>query len=385
MGNERAGERAPESTAAFDELIALLGDIRDDYLRSAERFHDELEVVEGFRYVTQLLSEASELMVEADPERPRFSSIVTPARKFLGDNPDSLYQQAVIRGDRAYRITGRRDEQSYISFTVHGPDPAGGINGPVLADINDRDLHIDPDGRYELILSPDEKPAGSDTDWVQIAPSARVVLVRNYYLRERSAQTDPDISVRIHIEPLEDPGPPPPLDDHTLAARLRDANAFLRATTVGMRVFGTPNPTPVPFVSNVPNSVGMPWSFRSSKIDAAGAVDIYYSSGPFDLGPDDALVMEGTLPEGAFTNVMLWNVHMQTLEYVHRRASLNAAQMKLGADRSYRIVISEKDPRIDNWIDTGGHRRGTIFWRFLLPEGQPEQPRCTVVDVREIA
>jgi hypothetical protein len=341
-------------------------------------------VVEGFRYVTHLLSEASELLVEADPERPRFSSIVTPARKFLGDNPDAIYHQAVIRGDRAYRVSGRRDAQTYISFTIHGPDPAGGINGPVLADINDRDLHIGADGRFEVILSPDEKPPGTQADWVQLDPTARFVIVRNYYLHERSAQTDPDIAVRIHIEPLVDPGPPPPLDDRTLASRLRDATEFLRATTTRMRVYGTPSPMPVPFVSDEPNSVGMPSSFRASKIAAAGAVDIYYSSGTFDLGPDDALVMEGSLPEAAFTNVMLWNVHMQTLEYLHRRSSLNAAQMELGPDRSYRIVIAAKDPGVPNWIDTGGHRRGTIFWRFLLPESQPEQPRCKVVPVNSL-
>jgi Protein of unknown function (DUF1214) len=376
--------RAPKSTAAFDELISLLGEIRDGYVLSTERFRDDLDVVEGFRYVTHLLSEGAELFGEADPERPRFSSIVSPARKFLGDNPDSLYQQAVIRGDRAYRVTGHCDEQTYISFTVHGPDPAGGINGPVLADINDRDLHIKADGRYELILSPDPKPADADTDWVQIAPTARIVLVRNYFLRERSAQTDPDIAVRIHIEPVDDPGPPPPLDDATFASRLRDVSAFLRTTTTGMRVFGVPSPTPVPFVSNEPNSVGRPWSFRASEIDAAGAVDIYYSSGTFDLAPDEALVMEGILPEGAFTNVMLWNVHMQTLEYVHRRCSLNAVQMELGPDRSYRIVISETDPGVANWLDTGGHRRGTIFWRFLLPDSQPDHPRCKVVKVTDV-
>jgi hypothetical protein len=376
--------RAPETTAAFDELISLLGEIRDGYVLSAERFGDELEVVEAYRYVTQLLSEASELMAEADPERPRFSTIVSPARKFLGDNPDSIYQQAVIRDDRAYRITGRRDGQTYISFTVHGADPAGGINGPVLADINDRDIHIAPDGTYEVVLSPDPRPEGDTRDWVQLRPGARFVFVRNYYLRERSAQTDPDVAVRVHIEPLDDPGAPAPLDDTTFATRLRDATAFLRATTLGMRVFGSPSPVPVPFVSSEPNSVGTPWSFRSSNIDAAGAVDIYYSSGTFDLGPDDALVMEGILPEGAFTNVMLWNVHMQTLEYVHRRSSLNAAQMELGPDRSYRIVISAEDPGVANWLDTGGHRRGTIFWRFLLPDAQPDHPRCKVVPVNSL-
>jgi hypothetical protein len=372
---------APKSTAAFDELLDLLADIRDEYVLSPKRFDDELDVVEGFRYVTELLSEASELLAEADPERPRFSSIVSPARKFLGDNPDALYQQAVIRGDRSYRVTGRRDEQTYISFTIHGPDPAGGINGPVLADRNDRDLVVQPDGTFEIVLSPDEHPG----NWIRLDPDARMVIVRNYYLRERSVQTDADVAVRLGIEPLDDPGPPPPLDDATFARRLRDANAFLYATTIGMRVFGDPPAVPVPFVSSEPNTVGTPWCFRNADVDAAGAVDIYYSSGSFDLAPDQALVMEGKLPACAFVNVMLWNVHMQTLEYRYRRSSLNGAQIETGSDGEYRIVISERDPGVPNWIDTGGHRHGTIFWRFLLPEVQPETSRCRVVPVDQLA
>ena len=370
---------APESTAAFNELVALLAEVRDQYVLSAERFDDPLDVVEGFRYVTQLLSEASELLVEADPERPRFSSIVSPARKLLGDNPDALYQQAVIRGDRAYRVTGRRDAQTYISFTVHGPDPSGGLNGPVLADRNDRDLAFAADGSFELTLSPDERPG----NWIKLEPDARMIIVRNYYLRERSAQTDPDVSVRLDIEPIDDPGPAPPLDDETLARRIRDACAFVRATTIGMRVFG--EPATVPFVSNEPNTVGTPWSFRNADVDAAGAVDIYYSSGSFDLAPDEAMVMEGTLPRCTFSNVMLWNVHMQTLDYRSRCSSLNGAQIVAGDDGSYRIVISARDPGTPNWLDTGGHRRGTVFWRFLLPEEQPETPRCRVVPVADAA
>jgi hypothetical protein len=149
-----------------------------------------------------------------------------------------------------------------------------------------------------------------------------------------------------------------------------------------MRVFG--EPATVPFVSNEPNTVGTPWSFRNSDVDAAGAVDIYYSSGSFDLGPDDALVMEGTLPRCAFANVMLWNVHMQTLEYRTRRSSLNSEQIVTDTDGAYRIVISERDPGVPNWLDVGGHRRGTIFWRFLLPDGQPDTPRCRVYTVDDV-
>ena len=138
------------------------------------------------------------------------------------------------------------------------------------------------------------------------------------------------------------------------------------------------------YVSNEPNSVGPPWSFRATGEAVAGAVYIYYSSGAWDLGPDDALVMEGTFPPSRFTNVVLWNVHMQTLDYRTRRNALNQPQIVPEADGTYRIVISARDPGVPNWLDTAGHRRGTIFWRFLLPDEQPETPRCRVVNVSEL-
>src|SRR5579884_2009695 len=97
---------APASTAAFDDLIAALTEIRDGYVLSGERFNDPLDVVEGYRYIGQLLSAASELFFEADPEHPRLASIVSPARKLQGDNPDAIYHFARIRGDRSYRVFG---------------------------------------------------------------------------------------------------------------------------------------------------------------------------------------------------------------------------------------------------------------------------------------
>jgi hypothetical protein len=370
--------RAPKSAAAFDGLLAALGEIRDHYVQSEDRHRDETEVLEGFRYVLHMLSEANDLLTESDPARPYFTPMVSHSRKFLGDNPDAIYFQAVIRDDRAYRVTGRRDHQTYVSFTVHGADPTGGINGPVLADVNDAAIDFGADGSFELILSAEKQPG----NWIELPAGSRYLFVRNYYLLPHSVQNDPNARVVLAIEPLDDPGPEPPLDDVTFAARLDDAAAFLRATTLGLRVFGAP--ATVPFVSNVVNTVGPPWSFRNAGVDAAGAVDIYYSSGTFDLADGDALVMEGMLPPSRFTNVVLWNVHMQTFDYRTRRCSLNNAQMETGPDGSYRIVISATDPGVPNWLDTGGHRRGTVFWRFLLPESQPETPRCTVVPVSSL-
>lgn len=370
--------RAPRATAAFDGLLSTLAEIRDDYVQNQDRHRDETEVLEGYRYALQVLSHVGELLIEGDRERPRFSLIVSPARKFLGDNPDSIYHQAIIRGDRSYRVRGRRTGQDYISFTIHGVDPTGGFGGAVLTDLNDDAIDFGPDGSFELTLSADEHPG----NWIRLDPEARLVIVRNYYDREVSVQNDPSVFVELAIEPLEPVAPSSPDTDDALAARIEEATAMLRANTLGLRVFGAP--VEISFVSNEPNTVGTPFNFRASGEEVAGAVDIFYSTGSFELGPDDALVMEGTVPPSRFTNVMLWNVHMQTLEYRTHRISLNDRQIVPEPDGSYRIVISERDPGVPNWLDTCGHRRGSIFWRFLLPEAAPETPRCHVVPVDEL-
>ena len=367
--------RAPKSTEAFDDLLAALQEIRDGYVLNEDRFTEDIDVVEGFRYVTEVLSGASEFFMEGDPEHPRMASIVNPARKLQGDNPDSIYHFAQIRGDRSYRVFGVRGEETYISFTVHSEAVDGGFNGRVLADINDSQFSFGPDGSYEVVFSAEPH----DGNWVKLDPDARMIIVRSYFLREQSAQNDPTVAVRIGIEAIGEIAPPPPLDDATFAARLRAGVAFLRQTTVGQPLPGTPSPAP--FMAAELNQVGEPWSFRNAGVDAAGAVDIFYSMGRWDLGPDDALVMRGTIPPSRFTNVMLWNRHMQTLEYVHRRSSLNSAQIAYEPDGSYTIVIAHRDPGVANWLDTGGHRVGTIFWRYLLPESDPKMAACEVVSV----
>ncbi len=307
-----------------------------------------------------------------------------------GDNPDAIYHFARIRGDRAYRVFGQINEQCYTSFTIHGIAADAGMAGPLLGDVNDRNFAVADDGTYELILSASEpasvpatEPAGGQSrNWLRLDPLAHSVVVRSYYHLEKSAQNDPTINVVIGIEPLDDPAPPPPLTDATYADRLREGVAFLRQATIGQNIFGSPSP--VPFVSNVPNTLPMPFSFRDSGLPVPGAADIVYSMGRWNLHADEALVMTGFLPECAFVNVMLWNKHMQTLEYRNRQSSLNQKQITLEPDGSYRLVVAHADPGVPNWLDTEGHEQGSIFWRFLLPETDPTAIDCTVVPLASV-
>ena len=370
---------APLTTVVFDDLIAALAEIRDGYVLSGERFGDPLDVIEGYRAVTQYLSAASELFCEADPDHPRFASIVSPARKLQGDNPDAIYHYARIRGDRSYRVSGRVERECYTSFTVHGAAADGGLAGPLLGDMNDRDFTVAPDGTYSLVLSAEERPG----NWMRLDPAAHSVVVRSYFQLNTSAQNDPAVHVTIAIDALDSPAPPAPLTDEVFAGRLREAVAFLRQVTLGQATPGTPSPAP--FVSSEPNILPTPFSFRDSGLPVPGAADIVYAMTRFELAPDEALVMTGILPPCAFVNVMLWNPHMQTLEYRNRRSSLNQEQIHLEADGTYRIVVAHSDPGVPNWLDTEGHTHGSIFWRFLLPETDPTRTTCEVVPLARAA
>ncbi len=374
-----AASKAPLTTRVFDDLIDALTEIRDSYVNDTKRFDNPLDVVEGYRYVGQLLSGTSEFFFEADPERPRLASVVSPARKIQGDNPDAIYHFARIRGDRTYRIWGTIEEECYTSFTVHGRAPDGALAGSLLGDVNSRDFDVNDDGSYEVVFSAEQRPG----NWIELHPDAHSILVRSYYQLVTSAQNNADVAVRIDIECLDDVGPPEPLTDSVFAERMAEGLAFLRQATLGQGLPGAASP--VPFASDVPNDVAKPFSFRDSGLPVPGAADIHYSMGRWNLGPNEALVMTGKLPEGVFANLVLWNKHMQSLEYRSRTASVNASQLELEADGSYRIVIAARDPGVPNWLDTEGHQEGTMFWRFLLPDTDPPKPECVVMAVDEVA
>lgn len=73
---------------------------------------------------------------------------------------------------------------------------------------------------------------------------------------------------------------------------------------------------------------------------------------------------------------------MQTFDYIDRRTSMNRKQMVVNKDGSFEIVLSHANPgsaKHPNWLDTMGRQGGTVFWRFLLPEGDVLRPTATVV------
>ena len=133
-----------------------------------------------------------------------------------------------------------------------------------------------------------------------------------------------------------------------------------------------------PFVSKVPGVFPAPVPPGDHGLAAADAA---YSMAPFFLGPDQALVIKARWPDCRCANVVLWNRHMQTFDYVNRRVSLNRKQTVEQDDGSLRVIVAPSDPGHPNWLDTEGRSLGLVFWRFMLPEGEIETPTAEVVSL----
>ena len=372
-----------QSQRALQELSAAVQEISLRYFVPARRFTGVRDIAEGQRYLLHLLSAAIDFYLEGDPARPWFVSMVSPIRKYLGDNPDARYFFTPLYGDRYYRITGRRKGQEYLSYTVHGGSHDGNWNAPGIAHINHREIYAKSNGSYEILVGP-QQPADFSGNFLRTGAQTAYIINRHYYENEKNAAADPAVQPELQIEPLEPPGPPPLATDTDIAQRLRAVANFLRVSTLEL-----PPPTPqtVPaWWSLVPNQMGETRHFGADQNDIGlGAIDNTYTAGPYALAPGQALLLEGRMPTCFFANVVLWNRFLQSDDYRYRQLSLNRRQMHLGADGSYRIAVSPTDPGIPDWLDTGGRSDGIIQWRFLLAEGQVERPRTRLVPIAEIA
>ena len=134
----------------------------------------------------------------------------------------------------------------------------------------------------------------------------------------------------------------------------------------------------MPLALGEPNAVAEPYPVPQVTYGWA-AGDAAYAMGSFDLGPDEALVIEGRSPECAFWNLCLWNQFLHTYNYDYERVTINGSQVRYEPDGSWRIVVAHRDPGEPNWVSTAGHPRGLLWFRWFHPATTPERPRTTVV------
>jgi hypothetical protein len=364
-----------DSRKALRELIDLVGELDERWASPEWNLQSEEDIVGAHRSILHLIEGGIGSMFETDPLHPRFHRIVSPSRKFTGDNSDAIYWDAPVTGEREYVVRGRMDGAVYVSFTIEMDNADGSMASRTAGVLNDEQFDVDADGCFELRFG--GEPV--DRNWLALEPGAARITTRHYYENEERAAADPRRHPALEIEVVDPQGPPERPSDESVSAGIRRAIRFIRSRTLDQQPMA--NREQPPFVGLTPNEFPKPITpgdFGLAAFDAA------YSMAPYAFGPDQALVVRGRWPRCRCANVNLWNRFQQTYDYATRPVSLNRAQTVADADGHFEMVIAHRDPGVPNWIDTEGRPFGMVFWRFMLPEGEIETPTAAVVDFTEI-
>jgi hypothetical protein len=368
-------EIAAESRTALRELIALLQEVDQRFLSSEWNLMSPADVAEATRALMHILQGALALQFERSPERPAFRRIVTPTRKFTGDNADAIYYDAPVSGKYAYRVRGNMAGAVYVSITIEAGVDAG-LGGRTAGVINDTRFDVAADGSFEIALGGPERAR----NWLPLPDDAFALTTRHYFEEKHPVAADLTRLIPLAIEVLGGSPPPPAPNDASIALGIRRALRFVHDRTLGMPPLAS-REQPA-FVSKVPNQFPKP-----AKPGALGlaAFDAAYSMAPYVIGPDQALVIRARWPKCRCANVDLWTRHQMTYDYANRQVTLNRAQTRLDPDGSFRVVIAHRDPGVPNWLDSEGRPFGLVFWRYMLPEGEIETPAANVVPFAEVA
>ena len=117
---------------------------------------------------------------------------------------------------------------------------------------------------------------------------------------------------------------------------------------------------------------------------AHGAPHIHYYHGYWELGSEEALVIDVKPPRCEYWNFQLNNHWMESLDYRYHRIDLNHHTASQREDGSVRLIVAHRDPGLPNWLDTSSHARGTMCLRWIRAEDHP-QPRTQVDPLAELA
>ena len=326
---------------------------------------------EGFRYLTRFLAAGINSCVAlGDPDYPVFGRMMDHTMPWGLDAPDCLYLYASVRGDASYRISGQLGSANHMDIQVNFGHFANGdiSTWGTISSTRGAELATHEDGSFELLLSPEQestsrsgstsKPSSAG-NWLAMRADAEFVLLRQYF-NDWETERPADLI----IERIGAKWPPPPPRTDQVADRLEQLSMWLeRGGALWEKMSRAYLAMPLnSLVVHLP---------RDSD-ERAGMAGQAYGMGNFQCEPDEAVIVEYTPPPCHHWSFSLANYYWESIDFATRQSSLNGHQAVLDSDGVFRGVIAHRDPGVANWLDPGGHTRGSIAARFLLATSAPE-------------
>jgi len=351
-------------------------------VRTAEGVpRSDVDVAEGYRWVTRLTSLAQEWFIEkSDPLHPQLFQSQTEYRKLLVDNPDVSYAFCTLDENRTYRLVGTRGDAAYIGLTFGTPVGKGAVGGRTGTTVQ---AHVDqfqlgPGGEVDILMGPASAlPEPRPENCIELAPGTGQLAVRETFF-DRLHDRPSDLRVE-----LVDDVPPPVLCVEELAEKIEFAGVFVQfvtATAVNMWRDTADN------VNTFGGTAGSQHvAAQEDEIRSHSNAEMTYHGGRWVLGDGEALVVTVHDPPKEFlywglTTSTAW---MESLDYRYTTTNLNNHTAERSEDGNWRLVIAPTDPGVPNWLDTQNRREGYMIVRWVLAD-DPPHPTCELVPIASL-
>ncbi len=319
---------------------------------------------EGYRALTRKVVYALQLELEAgDPRYPSFVRLQDPYNQWGGPNPDNVYLRANIDPTLTYRVWGEVAGVRQAIFSLHEGDMQLGEYA-VFGECSLADLAA-PGGQLELFIAPQSRPGNC----IVSDPRARIFTIRIY-----QSDWSRDATPPFHIERVGSEGVPrPPLEPAAVERALDRTATWVEKSTRFWNSY-----TSAAWQRATANTV------TPAAAASGGAADIAYGNCLWDLGDEEALLIECDTPDADY-----WGFALHTLgwlesgDFAERQTSLNHLQAHIDGDARVRIVVAHRDPGYANWIDTEARRRGMLVYRWVWARTKPV-PTARVIALSDL-
>jgi hypothetical protein len=345
--------------AAWAHLLGKL-ERATQIVQSDPASKNAVDLASGMRHLLVLLATGADEALRFDPD-----PILTVQRASTNDIitwgmecPDCIYTQATLHGAESYRLFGNRGTARYVGLqTMDG----------IVSTANELvdELEVDADGNFEVILSRDER----DGNWMRIEGDAPTLTVRHFFYDWGS-----EVQSSLRIDRLGDAveRTEAPVSPDVLVSRQLVANGdFVHDNLQFFLQFG----------GAAPANGFLPAIDRTAMGAAAENRPVI---GRWELGPDEALILEVEPPQGVYWSYSLGNPWWETIHYGRHQSSLNGHQAVVDSDGLVRVVLCGRDPGVANWLDTAGHTNGAMILRCVRTATAPT-PGARVVAFDDIA
>lgn len=326
-------------------------------VREAPHIESEADLLEGLQYLAGGIAACTHLAFDYDRDHPFLQSGTGPFTKMGLDNPDTLYFGTRVQAGRDYVVTGTRGTTTDLSFQLLGGEYTDDNVPDSETAFDDRQLDIGANGDYE---------------W-RFTPKTNAQLVIREVYNDWSAQRG-----KVAIARVDTAGTaPPPLTNDLIEKRFAVAGKQLVQRIKTWLQF------PQWFYMNIPvNTMVAP------RLTPGGLATQYSSAGHFELTPDQALVITLPATDAPYLGFQLGSLWYVSLDYINHQSSLNGTQAQVDADGKIRIVVADRNPGVTNWVETLGHRKGFLQFRWQRVSRElteADGPTVELIDINDVA